>query len=185
MVSPRLLNISSFFRFGFIIAAVSLDLPHTLVKSIVVSFTETPHREGWAFVDSLSDDEICDVEAWSHNQRLPIILHYCKRYMLGKFFFSKYRLKRDFISCGAPLLTMPPRNAHLIYDYTVRPPPDKGSTHDAEIKNITAVQAKREAFMLCGLIHSVNEASRYFKSHHCNGSGNFSEVYNFHDDPYS
>lgn len=177
--------IFSSFRFGLILAAATLDLPHTLVKSIVVSTTMTPYREGWLFVDNLSDDEVCDVQAWSHNPRMPIILHYCKRYFLGKFFFSKYRLKKKFISCDAPLLTMPPRNVHKLYDHWVRPPPDKGTTHDVEVKWISAVQAKREAFMLCGLIYSVNEASRYYKLQHCNGSGNFSEVYNFHDDPYS
>ena len=166
-------------------AAVTLDLPHTLVKSIVVSWTDTSDREGWAFIDNLSDDEVCDVAAWSGIPRMPYILHYCKRYLLGKFFFSKYRLKKKFISCDAPLLTMPPRNAHKIYDYWIRPPPDKGTTHDAETRNLTDREAKREAFMLCGLIYSVNEASKYYKSHHCNGSGNFSEIYNFHDDPHS
>ncbi len=155
------------------------------MKSIVVSEPHTLEREGWAFADGLSDDEVCDVESWSTNPKMPIILHYCKRYALGKFFFSKYRLKKKYISCEPPLLTMPPRNVHKMYDYWARPPPDRGQTHEMIIENVTAMFAKREAFMLCGLIHSVNEAARYYKVHHCNGTGNFSEVYNFHDDPYS
>ena len=113
------------------------------------------------------------------------MLHYCDRYLLGKFFFNKYRLKKKYISCDAPLLTMPPTEVHTKYQYSVRPPPDRGASHEMEVTNISFVQAKREAFMLCGLISSVNEAARYFKSQHCNGTGNFSEIYNFHDDPFS
>jgi hypothetical protein len=172
-------------RYGLIIAAVQLDLPHTLVKSIVVSMTESDEREGWLFVDDLPDEDVCDVNSWSRNPRMPIVLHYCGRYHLGKFFFSKYRLKKSYISCEAPLLTIPPKQVHTKYSYWVRPPPDRGFEHKMEVKNLTFVQAKREAFMLCGLISSVNEAARYFKSQHCNGTGNVSEIYNFHDDPYS
>lgn len=75
--------------FGLVIAAVHLNLPHTLVKSIVVSNTQTPLREGWAFVDDLPDESVCHVESWAQIPKMPIILHYCGRYMLGKFFFSK------------------------------------------------------------------------------------------------
>lgn len=155
------------------------------MKSIAVSNTDTRDREGWAFVDALPDDEVCAVEKWGSNPKMPIVLHYCQRYLLGRFFFSKYRLKKKFISCDTALLTMPPMDAHQIYDYAIRPPPDKGHTHPHEEFKLTQTKAKREAFMLCGMIHSVNEAARYFKLHHCNGTGNFSEVYNFHDDPYS
>lgn len=172
-------------RYGLIIAAVHLNLPHTLVKSIVVSEIDTDDREGWAFVDALPDEDVCNVDKWSNNPRMPIILHYCGRYALGKFFFSKYRLKKHYISCEAPLLTMPPPHAHQILRFWARPPPDRGQTHEMTVKNVTAKKAKREAFMLCGLIHSVNEAARYYKTNHCNGTGNFSEIYNFHDDPYS
>jgi hypothetical protein len=177
--------VPTFPRYGLIIAAVQLSLPHTMVRSIVVSSPESADREAWPFIDNLLDEEVCDVDSWSRNPRMPIVLHYCGRYGLGKFFFSKYRLKKKYISCEAPLLTMPPKYAHRKYDYWVRPPPDRGVSHQREVKNVSFVQAKREAFMLCGLISSLNEASRYFKSQHCDGSGNFSEIYNFHDDPYS
>jgi hypothetical protein len=172
-------------RYGLVIAAVQLDLRHTLVKSIVVSSTESTVKEGWLFVDKLSDEDVCDVDSWSKNPRMPIVLHYCHGYHLGKFFFSKYRLKKKYISCDAPLLTMPPKGVHKKYQYWERPPPDMGFSHEMEVKNISFVVAKREAFMLCGLISAVNEAARYFKSQHCNGTGNFAEIYNFHDDPYS
>ena len=170
--------------YGYIYASWKLDLPHSLVKSIVVSSTKANQREGWGFVDALPDDQVCNVPNWTTS--LPIGLHYCQRYLLGKFFFSKYRLKKKFITCKAPLLTPPPKDIATRYDYWVRPPPDKGLSHEIETQNITKNQAKREAFMLCGLISSMNDAARYFKLHNCDaGIANFSETYNFHDDPHS
>lgn len=62
--------------FGFIYATVELKLPFTLIKSIVVSVTTTPNREGWKFIDDLKEEEACDPPS---SARLPIGLHYCKR----------------------------------------------------------------------------------------------------------
>jgi len=67
--------------YGFIIATVKLNLPFTFIKSIVVSTTMTGNREGWDYVDKLPDDKICDPPP---SAPLPIVLHYCKRYLLGK-----------------------------------------------------------------------------------------------------
>jgi hypothetical protein len=170
--------------YGLVIATTQLNLPHTLVKSIVVSTTTTDTREGWAFVDALPDDQVCDAPQTA-TEDLPIVLHYCKRYYLGKFFFSKYRLKKHFLRCKQPLLTPPPLDSATRFDYWMRPPPDEGSTHEMTTTKLSKKQAKREAFMLCGLISAVNEAARYFKLQHCGDRANFNETYNFHDDPYS
>ena len=92
--------------YGFIWATVMLKLPFALTKSIVVSTTESSDREGWAMVDALDDGEICQVPvtATSYNlandsaaeipklPTLPVGLHYCKRYTIGKvrwYIFSK------------------------------------------------------------------------------------------------
>lgn len=78
--------------FGYIHAAVQLNLPHTLVKSMVVSTTKSRDREGWSLIDALPDDRLCDPPV---DAPMPIGLHYCKRYLLGKQFFSKYRMKKN------------------------------------------------------------------------------------------
>ena len=82
--------------YGFIWATVMLKLPFALTKSIVVSTTESIDREGWAFVDAIDDADICRVPVTAtsylaggnhpppHLPTLPVGLHYCKRYMLGK-----------------------------------------------------------------------------------------------------
>ena len=174
--------------FGYVIATTQLNLRHTLVKSFVVSTADVDpreiyaNREGWAMVDVLPDDQICIPPQVAS---LPNALHYCQRYLLGKWFFSKYRLKKKYLSCETALLTHPPLDSAARYNYWIRPPPDRGNYHAPSTRNITRKQARYNAFMLCGLISKVNEAARYFKIHHCNGTANMNETYNFHDDPYS
>ena len=169
--------------YGFIFATTQLNLPFTMIKSIVVSEPTTPNREGWPYVDALPNDQVC---APPPSAPLPIGLHYCKRYLLDKWFFSKYRLKKNYISCEAPLLTSPPVDlATRGYDYWYQPPPHGHQGEwQAPTGNISAKQAKREAFMLCGMISAVNEAATYYKVTACNGSANMNKTYNFFDDPH-
>jgi len=84
--------------YGFIWATVMLKLPFALTQSIVVSTTETSNREGWPMIDALDDRDICRVPVTAtsyvaqvgdpasvpHLPTLPVGLHYCKRYTLGK-----------------------------------------------------------------------------------------------------
>lgn len=87
--------------YGFIIATVMLQLPFTLVQSIVISNTDSSNREGWTFIDQLDNDQLCSVAVAAtttslvHNTSttttmtnllhvLPTALHYCGIYILGK-----------------------------------------------------------------------------------------------------
>jgi len=76
--------------YSLVIAAVQLDMPFSLMKSLVVSTTETSDREGWKYIDNISDDQVCPIDAASDSaktprQPLPIFgLHYCQRYFLGR-----------------------------------------------------------------------------------------------------
>jgi peptidyl serine alpha-galactosyltransferase len=169
---------------GFIWATFKLNLPHTLIKSIVVSDTPGQHREGWAYIDNLPDTEVCVPS--KAITALPIGLHYCKRYGLGPdFFISKYRIKKNFLTCEQNLLMPPPRNIHTMYDYFIKPPPSHGKPIEHEERTIfkNPNQAKREAFMLCGLIEAFNEAASYFKTHNCRPGANFNKIYTIHNDP--
>jgi peptidyl serine alpha-galactosyltransferase len=169
---------------GFIWATYKLNLPHTLIKSIVVSETHSQIREGWAYIDNLPDNEVClPSEAIT---ALPIALHYCGRYGLGPdFFISKYRIKKNFLTCDQNLLMPPPRDIHTKYDYFIKPPPAKGAPPEkpekTEFRNPN--QAKREAFMVCELIDAFNEAAGYFKTNNCRPDANFNKVYTIHKDP--
>jgi hypothetical protein len=184
--APRVLDVhvGTFSEmFGFILSTTQLNLPHTMIKSIVVSTVKTTDREGWSYIDNMPEEDICSPLAPSTPH--PVGLHYCGRYLLEKWFFSKYRLKKKYISCETPFLMPPPNDlATRGYDYWIQPPPHghKGEW-EAPKGNISKRQAKREAYMICGLIRAVNEAARYFKERACNGTANMEENYNFHDDP--
>ena len=168
--------------YGYIIATTQLNLPHTLIRSLVVSETHTNHREGWPYIDALPVDKVCTPE----NEALPVGLHYCKRYMLEKWFFSKYRLKKKYISCDTPLLTPPPLDlAMKNYTYSLSVPPHgySGGEFVSELKTMTTQVAKREAFMLCAMISSVNDAAIHFKKTACGGKANMEMNYTFFSDP--
>jgi hypothetical protein len=89
--------------YGLVAATVQLELPMTLIRSIVVSGPyesdrEGWHREGWPYVDALPDDQVCDPislqqqhqkqqqqqQPQSNKDNFPFILHYCQEYSLGK-----------------------------------------------------------------------------------------------------
>jgi hypothetical protein len=67
--------------YGLIFAAVQLELPFTLVRSFVVSETASKVREGWAYVDRLRDDQVCQPLS-EIDDPLPVTLHYCERYVV-------------------------------------------------------------------------------------------------------
>jgi hypothetical protein len=93
-LAPRVLQVYPHLfaeMYSFIIATVALKLPFSLTRSIVVSSTESANREGWPFVDSIPDHDICRVPTMAATGSVPIEapvlptgLHYCKRYLLGK-----------------------------------------------------------------------------------------------------
>lgn len=81
-------------------------------------------------------------------------------------------------------MARPPNNIGTQFNYFVAPPPASGKEKDnPEKKTFTPKQAKREAFMLCGMIDAVNDAAIYYKQHNCDGKGNFNETYTIRNDP--
>ena len=168
--------------FGYIFAATQLNLPNTLVKSFVISTTDTKSHEGWAYIDVIPNDKICSLG----NAPLPVVLHYCQHYNLEKWFFSKYRLKRKYISCETPLLKPPPVDlATRNYTFFFKPPPNnhKGGEWNPKMETMSVRNSKRHAFMLCALISAFNEAAIYFKETACNGKANMVMNYTFWSDP--
>lgn len=103
--------------------------------------------------------------------------------------FSKYRIKKNIMKCDKNLLAPPPDDLYPRFDYTITPPRADGKDKNySEVRtSIGPKQAKREAFMLCGLISAVNEALRYYKLQACGKNGappaNLYENYTIHDDP--
>lgn len=97
-------------------------------------------------------------------------------------------MKKNIMSCEKNLLRPPPRDlATEKIDYYIRPPladlSDKRTYTEEHQPLASSRQAKREAFMLCGLVDSMNEALRYHKTHACGDSANLNESYTVYDDP--
>mmetsp|Transcript_3649 Transcript_3649/g.7842 ORF Transcript_3649/g.7842 Transcript_3649/m.7842 type:complete len:533 (+) Transcript_3649:3-1601(+) len=174
--------------YGFIYATLQLQLPFTLLRSIVVSVTTTRTREGWALVDGLNDEEVQDVcrATPPPGTKIPMVLHYCERYMYGPMFFSKYRLKKNIMNCEKGLLQPPSKQFVGQFNYTVSPPrADLKDNYRPDPQPITSNRtAKREAFMLCGLTRSINEALIHHKHAACPGnSANLEMTYTVFNDP--
>jgi hypothetical protein len=157
--------------FGFNLAAAHLGLRHTVAHSFMVSDVRAG-GEGWKLIDAIPAKDVC------HNfpkSEYPHVIHYCQRYYLGKWFIGKYRLRKDFISCEAPLLMVPPDDIALTYTSAFTP--------DGNFKILKKTEVKEEAFMVCVMINSLNSAAVYYKDHHCDKeTANYEYSYTFHED---
>jgi hypothetical protein len=105
-----------------------------------------------------------------------------------QWFFSKYRVKKSIMKCETGLLRPPPVDlATQKLDYAIFPPRADFKDKDSYVEKKEPIQslrqAKREAFMLCALTRTVNEALRYHKRLACGDDGNYVANYTVHDDP--
>lgn len=101
-----------------------------------------------------------------------------------QWFFSKYRLKKNIMDCDKALLKKPPRDLVGHFNYSISPRSMSGTgwmSYKEERVPVDSVKAKRQAFMICGMTHAVNEALRYHKRRAC--GANLDETYTVHDDP--
>ncbi len=160
-------------QFGYNLAAAHHGLRHTVAHSFMVSDIFAG-GEGWKLIDQVPAEDICHHFPKSE---YPHVIHYCQRYYLGKWFIGKYKLRKDFISCQAPLLVMPPADlATKGYKFADLP--------DGSRKAFTKpTQAQEAAFMICTMIRALNDAAVYYKDHHCDRKiANYNYSYTFHDD---
>jgi hypothetical protein len=171
---PRLFDIYPKFMaemYGYCLAAAHLQMPHQLARGFMVSNVHIQEGEGWYFLKDMPAQEICDRRKPAPN--VPHVLHFCQRYGIGEYFISKYRIPH-LLSCDMPLPELPPADAALMKythygDGTTEVWPD--SKRDLKYSN---------AFMVCSLYAALNDASRYFKQHHCENP-NMNETYRFFD----
>ena len=93
---------------------------------------------------------------------LPRVFHYCQRYNWGPYFFGKYKMPSNILSCKAPRLANPPVNVanQFTASWLVTDTRTNRSSTDPTY-NV------RQAFSVCTLIHALNNAQRHYKLHHC------------------
>jgi hypothetical protein len=157
--------------YAYCIAAAHLQLPHTLIDSLMISSAGVG-GEGWKFIDDIPSDEICPFATHPDHSKypLPSVIHFCQRYPVDKYFWGKRKVPYEIFTCDFPML--------------VEPPVDIGSgkyltvfEHQNSQKEISADREKRDGFVLCALTAATNEAMVYFKDHHCEGGGNREKTY--------
>jgi len=161
--------------YAFCIAAAHAKLPFQIVTSLMASDTGSVRGEGWPLIMIIEDDKICSPSVME-DEVLPSVLHYCQRYMVGKYFFGKRKMPKSIFTCESPLLAVPPMDISNQYDYFVPPPPHKPAN---EHKPLERGRAKRDAFMICALTRLVNEASLFYQKTNCDSDKNMGVAIDF------
>jgi peptidyl serine alpha-galactosyltransferase len=146
--------------YGYLVSSAHHGLPHQMVYSFMVSGTGI-ESEGWQFMDTLTTIDQADPN------RLPFVLHYCLRYYVGPFFFNKYKMPRDLLTCDHAMLAEPPVN---VTDYTT------SIAATGKVYNLKDPDRKQASFFLYHLLRKINRAVAHFKSIHCEG-GNYEKTY--------
>ena len=161
--------------FAFCIAAAHLELKHQLIDSLMISNVGVDRGEGWPMVDAITKDTVpslCEFASQpDHSQHpVPSVIHYCQRYAIGKFFFGKRRMVKDFFECETPLMEFPPMDIIETTNYK--------HIYNDKRKDLTTKMARREGFMTCAVLGALNDAGTFFKEHSCNGEGNMDKTTN-------
>lgn len=152
--------------FAVVTAAAHLGMRPKLGRSFGVSWHGMDGAEGWELVDEIED--VCDLNPLN---AVPHTIHFAQEYFLGPYYFFKYLLPNDILTCEHPLLVEPPPDAHLVYT--------SGSMADGSTPELSEKHRKRMNFMICQLSRRINEAAIYFKRKHCPPSANFSKDFSF------
>ena len=174
--------------YAYTTAAAHLNVPHLLGYNLMISETDISLQEGWNDIDTIPNEQICyhtqnnstDIATvqW-HDQYYPNVVHYCQRYFLGPYFFNKYRLPHNFLTCAHPLYLDPTTitNASIVDMY------DSSITPDRTVYNDIPMQRrKRLAIMLCIVIGGLNDAATFWKEQNCQ-DGKYEKVYFVPPDP--
>ena len=134
--------------------------------------------EGWDAIDAANADEVCRMDAEA-TFTPPPILHYCQRYYLGPYFFSKYKLPKQFLNdCSHPLLKDPMVAENGRYDWPSKY--NSSITPNGQFNRLSPKDGKRHAFLLCHSISKLNRAVEFYKQHHCDtASANFDRTFVF------
>ena len=144
----------SFSQYAYCIAAAHLQLPHTLIDSLMISSAGIG-GEGWKFISDIPESETCSFASNpDHSIRpIPSLIHYCQRYVVdARYFWGKRKVPHGIFTCDHPLLEEPPMDL------------GQGVSHTEK--------DRMNAFMVCALTKFTNDAMMFFKDHHCEGGGN-------------
>ncbi|KAG5189393.1 hypothetical protein JKP88DRAFT_176989 [Tribonema minus] len=145
--------------FALCIASAHLRLPHTVVRTFMVSNADDGN-EGWPLIDKLSEDEVCNAHNAPDTSALPVVIHYCQHFRVGIYSWGKWEPKlQELFKCDSPYLLEPPD--HLA-SLRIKIEPDH-----LDGAPLSPLLAKRHAFVICALTKILNEALRDFRKAMC------------------
>ena len=147
-------------QYAYCIAAAHLQLPHTLIDSLMISAAGAG-GEGWKFIKNLPPSDTCSIATTSNNSNtneyhlsvrpLPSLIHYCQRYIVdNQYFFGKRKMPHQIFTCDHPLFTEPPQDLGQGTQYSEKD--------------------RMNAFMVCTLTKFTNDAMIFFKDRNCGGN---------------
>ena len=148
--------------FAYCAAAAHLGLKHQVLDSLMVSNVYAS-GEGWPLVDRITKDKVSSLCEYAsqpdHSDHpVPSVIHFCQHYAIGDWFFGKRAMVKDFFECESPLMEFPPLNIIETSDYRQV----HGKRTEPSEKNL-----RREGFVTCGILGSLNDASIFFKENSC------------------
>jgi len=167
------------------------------------SLHDTPPNEGWAFLPHIPPEQICSFATQVYKldatticnhtttttttttdnwkclalQKIPNFLHFCQTYHVGDWYWNKWHIPKDYLTCESPILATPPHNLGKDYaDYQLE-------LGNRNIRNhINSYHQAQNAFMLCAMTSVLQEAALYYKKQSCNTSNvNLEQSLNIYD----
>jgi hypothetical protein len=151
-----------FRQYAYCIAAAHLRLPHALIDSMMISSAGVG-GEGWKFIKDIPNTEVCTFGSNPDNtiRPIPSLIHYCQRYVVDNFMWTKRKMPHDIFTCDHPLFVEPPNDLGLA---TVSDTNNSGGGGGGK--------SMMNVFMICALTKFTNDAMIFFKDHHCEDGGN-------------
>jgi peptidyl serine alpha-galactosyltransferase len=179
---PRVFDVSPQFMsemYGYCLAMAHLEMPIQLAKGFMVSNAENSlDLEGWYFLKNADPQEVCTNPFTMENR--PLVFHFCQRYSIGDYFFSKYKYPAsDLIrSCDSKLIELPPQDCVTRFNYS--------HYGDGSVKKWNP-NAQRDtysllqnSFAIYTMLSAFNNAGKYYRNNHCEGQvASFDESWNF------
>jgi len=162
---------------AYCIAAAHLEMPHQLAKGFMVSDVGNREESAFKFLDGVTREEACHAKVSPRKQ--PFVLHYCQRYAIGRWFFSKYKLHENIFDCEAELLREPPTNVVAMYDWYIFPNGIEKNDYSSRGNRKYLIQ---NGWMMCTIIFAVNEAATQMKRKHCDFQANYNKTFHFHEE---
>ena len=117
--------------YAFSMAAAHEQLPHTLMRHLMVSNPIINKEEYWPYIDTLGDDIVAAsapihtlADGLNYNTfyptlPMPVLIHFCGLYHIGEYGFEKRRVPEGLFTCEGPLFVDLPVNiSHLRYKLT-------------------------------------------------------------------